>query len=243
MQSSLAISEPSGRDADSLRACVHDLRNLFAVVASAKSLLERPVDGRRQAIILDALHRVAIDGKMLTDGLLTGGFKDRMCGTDAPAELHELVPIIQALEGRALKIDLSIDDEPTWVLMPPSEFRAVVLELVTNAAKAGARTVRIRAKRGGCHFWLTVGDDGSGFAEPTPRAEASSLAGLHGTGMHRLSSAVRSARGKVRIRSQRGRGSAVAVILPIIRLLPPARPLEMHLEEAGGTGIPETTHG
>src|SRR5690606_35608886 len=112
-------------------------------------------------------------------------------------------------------------DEPTWVLMPPPEFRAVVLELVTNAAKAGARTVRVRAKRGGCRFWLTVGDDGSGFAEPADHPKASSLAGLNGTGMHRLSSAVRSARGKVRIRSQRGRGSAVAVILPIIRLLPP----------------------
>jgi two-component sensor histidine kinase len=243
MQTSLAIAEPREHKAESVRACVHDLRNLFAVVASARHLLDRPFDKRTRSIVLEALHRVATDGKILTDGLLSGGLEDHACGTDASAEMHELAPLLQAFEARELDIDLSIDDEPTWVLMAPTEFRAVVLELVTNAAKAGARIIRIRAKRGGCRFWLTVGDDGSGFAEPAAGPEASTLAGLHGTGMLRLSAAVGSARGKVRIRSQRGRGSAVAVVLPIIRLLPPVQPLEMHSKEAGGTGMPEMTHG
>jgi anti-sigma regulatory factor (Ser/Thr protein kinase) len=104
-------------------------------------------------------------------------------------------------------------EEGTWVLMSASEFRAVVLELVTNAAKAGARTIRIRARRGGSRFWLMVGDDGSGFSDAAWTAKPSTLPGLHGTGMHRSASAVGLARGKLRIRSQAGRGSAVAVIL------------------------------
>jgi signal transduction histidine kinase len=243
MQPVLSSMKPSPDKPDALRACVHDLRNLFAVVASAKALLDRPFNERTQAIILDALHRVAADGKVLTDGLLAGGLEDRACGADAPAELHGLASILEALEGGALKIELSIGEDTVWVLMPASEFRAVVLELVTNAARAGARTIRIRAKRSGSRFWLMIGDDGSGFSDAAWTAEASSLPGLHGTGMHRLASAVGSARGKLRIRSQAGRGSAVAVILPVIGLLPPTRSIEPRSELTGGAGILETSHG
>lgn len=40
------------------RVIAHDLRNLFAVVAAAKSLLARPFDKRTKGAVLDALDRV-----------------------------------------------------------------------------------------------------------------------------------------------------------------------------------------
>jgi len=201
---------------DPLRACVHDLRNLFAVVASAKSLLERPLDEQKKRMVMEGLARVAIEGKLVTDALLTGGAEDRGWGSDAPAELQRLATIFKTLELPGLKIDLSADHDATWIPMPPTELRAVVLELVTNAAAAGAHTIQVRAARRGCRYWLIVADDGSGFAVRTPSHAPAPLAGLHGTGMQRLASAVRTAHGKVRIRSKIGRGSVVALILPII---------------------------
>jgi two-component sensor histidine kinase len=212
-QVTLAHHRHSG---DPLRACVHDLRNLFAVVASAKSLLERPLDEDRKRIVLDGLARVAIEGKLVTDALLAGG-EDRECGSDAAAELLSLAPIFKTLEQPALQIELTSDDDPSWILMAPTELRAVVLELVTNAAAAGARRIEVRAGRRGCRYWLIVADDGSGFtaSAPVPALPA----GLHGTGMRRLASAAHSAHGKVRIRSKTGNGSVVAMILPILRIL------------------------
>ena len=241
MQSVLTRPEPRHDKPDAVRACVHDLRNLFAVVASAKSLLDRPLDERTKAMIVDALCRVAADGKVLTNGLLAGGVEDRGCGTDASDELQGLAPILQALENPTLKIALSIDDQPSWLLMPPWEFRAVVLELVTNAARAGSRTIRIRAARRDCRFWLMVADDGSGFSDSGPAEPL--LAGLHGTGLRRLASAVGSAYGKVMIRSAQGRGTVVALTLPIVRLLPTARPTRVPAGSASHIGIREKNDG
>jgi two-component sensor histidine kinase len=212
---------PHRHSGDPLRACVHDLRNLFAVVASARSLLERPLDEQQKRIVLAGLARVAVEGKLVTDALLAGG-EDRECGSDAAAELLSLAPIFKTLERPGLQIELSTDDDPSWILMAPAELRAVVLELVTNAAAAGARRIQVRAGRRGCRYWLIVADDGSGFtasaSAPAPPA------GLHGTGMLRLAAATRSAHGKARIRSKRGSGTVVALILPILRILSSAAP-------------------
>lgn len=200
---------------DPLRACVHDLRNLFAVVASAKSLLERPLDERRKRVVMDGLARVASEGKVVTDALLSKGSDDHEAACDASAELSEIASIVKTLEHASLRIDLSSNDDSVQILMAPAEFRAVVLELVTNAATAGARKITIRATRRGCRYWMVVADNGSGFPQqdtftsPAPR-------GLHGTGLRRLASAVGSAHGRIKIRSEKGAGSVVALVLPII---------------------------
>jgi signal transduction histidine kinase len=204
--------------ADHLRACVHDLRNLFAVVASAKSLLERPVDEQRGRLVLDALARVAVEGKIVTDALLTGG-EDGACGSETSTELQSLISIFKAIEHANLRIDVSIPGDACWILMAPAEFHAVVLELVTNAARAGASRIQVRSARRGCRYWLIVADDGAGFdVGPQPSA-LSQPAGLHGTGMHRLQAAARRAHGVLKIRSKVGQGTMVALILPIIRIV------------------------
>lgn len=224
MQTDPAILPVHRNPADPLRAYVHDLRNLFAVVASAKSLLERPLDTAKQRLVLDALGRVAIEGKLATDVLLAGEADYRSGASDAPAEVHNLATIIKTFERPDLRIELSTDEDPCWILMPPVDFRAVVLELVTNAAVAGAQRIQIRAKRRGQRHWLVVADDGSGFAVQASSRTPARPAGLHGTGMRRLACAARSAHGKVSIRSKLGRGSVVALILPIIGIGSAAAP-------------------
>lgn len=224
-QATLAIYRQSD---DPLRACVHDLRNLFAVVASAKLLLERTPDEQRERLILDALGRVAIEGKIVTDALLAGG-EERSSGSHAAEELMSLSAIIKTLERPGLEITLSIDEGANWILIAPSEFRAVVLELVTNAVRAGARKIQVCAARRGSRCWLTVADDGAGFPKQPSDVSSAHPAGLHGTGMRRISAAIRSARGKLRIRSRAGSGSVVAIILPLIRIVaaPPAEQYQL----------------
>jgi hypothetical protein len=58
MLPALATAKPPERKLDTLRAAVHDLRNLFAVVSSAKSLLDRPLIERTKAILVDASEGV-----------------------------------------------------------------------------------------------------------------------------------------------------------------------------------------
>lgn len=58
MLPALATAKPPERKLDTLRAVVHDLRNLFAVVSSAKSLLDRPLIERTKAILVDASEGV-----------------------------------------------------------------------------------------------------------------------------------------------------------------------------------------
>jgi anti-sigma regulatory factor (Ser/Thr protein kinase) len=225
---------------DPLRACAHDLRNLFAVVASAKSLLEKPLDEHRKRIVMDGLARVAVEGKLVTDALLAGG-EDGECGSNPAAELQSLATIFHTLERPGLQVDLSTDPAESWILVAPAELRAVVLELVTNAAAAGARRIQIRAGRRGCRYWLIVADDGSGFTPIAP--EPARSAGLHGTGMRRLAAAARSAHGKVRIRSKSGNGSVIALILPILRILvsDASNPIPVVRSITGGKV--ERTHG
>jgi len=173
-------------------------------------------------MVLDALGRVAVEGKIVTDALLGGNRQDRATASDAAAELRNLAPVISALGHPGRRIELSIDNRSSWILMAPAEFRAIVLELVTNAAaaRAGARNIRLRAAPRNGYCWIIVADDRSGFADrrgaPAPIAP-----GLHGTGLRRLSAAVASAHGTLKIRSKQGRGSIVALILPVLPLATP----------------------
>ena len=242
MQRKLEIRQ---NPSDPLRACVHDLRNLFAVVASAKSLLERGLEEEKRRMVLDALGRVAVEGKIVTDALLAGDTQDRAADSDAVAELRNLAPLIGALEHTGRSIELSIDDRSSWILMAPAEFRAIVLELVTNAAAAGARKIRLRAAPRNGYCWIIVADDGAGFSD-RPGVATQAAPGLHGTGMRRLRMAVASAHGVVRIRSKQRRGSIVALILPIPPIpgpgltragspqvtVPPTRPCTTMMERA-----------
>lgn len=211
--------------ADPLRVYAHDLRNLFAVVAAAKSLLERSPDELRKRTVLDALGRVAVEGKIVTDALLAGYSEGCTSKSDASVELQSIVAIVKTLERPGLGIALSIDESPTLIPMAPAEFHAVVLELVTNAVAADARRITIHGARHGSSYWLLVADDGSGFAEKLLRPALPATEGLHGTGMRRLASAAASAGGKVKIRSRRGRGSVVALILPVVEVAASASPM------------------
>lgn len=197
-----------------MRAHVHDLRNLFAVVASAKYLLERPLGEQKRAAILEALGKVAAEGTVLTNGLLSEAPSRQPPETDAPQALRKLEPMLVALAGPERRIELEFDDSPARIGMTRSALEAIVLELATNALSAGARSVTVRGVSRGGSFWVLVGDDGRGFAAfPSFKRRP---AGLHGTGMSRIADAAAAAHGSLHVRSKLARGSVVALSLPLL---------------------------
>src|SRR5690606_31914805 len=159
--------------------------------------LEKPLDERRKRVILEGLARVAIEGKIVTDAMLGGTRPESAACSDASAELRSVEAIIETMAHPGLSIEMAIDDDASWGLIAPAEFRAVVLELATNAVAAGATRIRVRATRRGSRFWITVADDGSGFAVQSTLVGNANTRGLHGTGLQRLKAAAACAGGKI----------------------------------------------
>ena len=196
-----------------VRACVHDLRNLFAVIASAKYLLERPLNEQKMAAVLNALGRVALEGQIITDGLLSRAARRGVPTIDTASEMRGLSPLLAVLEHPGLKIHLSCSDVSSPVCMTAREFSAVVVELVTNAARAGASLITIRSAPRGGSYRLVVADNGCGFDASSSSMDSG---GLHGTGMRRIAAAAARAGGKMDAKNRRTRGGVVTMTLPLM---------------------------
>lgn len=90
--------------------------------------------------------------------------------------------------------------------------RALV-ELLHNCVAARATHVEVAVARNS-GLWLTIHDDGAGIAEPLlSRLGAISAAGS-GLGWFFVVQAVASWRGQVGVRSDRGQGTSVSILLP-----------------------------
>jgi signal transduction histidine kinase len=198
------------------RETIHDLRNLFGIVSSAKHLLEgQPAKVRRLAL-LQAIETAAIRGGELTSSLLAApkaaGLTKRI---DLNSQIMTLEPMLHTLV-RGIQFDLG--DEDLTLRVDPDALDAVIFELVANAKAAGAETVTIRTRRLGARAILKVVDDGCGMDRATlarvrrcedRRAE-------HGAGLSRVQAFARAVHAQLRIHSRAGRGTVVTVTLPTV---------------------------
>jgi len=220
------------------REAVHDLRNLFGIVASAKWLLERdPVRPQRQAI-LDALADAARRGDRLTTHLLAPGTAVPRL-TDLGARLADLVPMMQALAGARITLDVDLALPRAHVRMAGDQFDAAIMELVANAVAAGARTIAVRNRLVGSRIWVLVSDDGPGMSASTlVWARSGTDAGkAHGGGFARVHRFARMTHGHVRLRSRRGAGTSIALVLPVVLSIAgikPGAPSERAFPQAQG---------
>lgn len=206
------------------RQAVHDLRNLFAVVASAKQLLERGPEEARRRSLLDALEDAADRGDRLTTRLLAN--ERGACGArpiDVGLRLADLSPMMQA-SGVAVELDAEISAPNSMVRVDGDELDAVMLELLANAVSAGARNVVVRCRTIGARIWLMVRDDGRGMsaAQVAEARNGQDRAAAHGNGLRRVHQFAAVSHGRVHMRARPGAGTCVALTLPT--LLTTARP-------------------
>lgn len=198
---------------------IHDLRNLFGIMASAGRLLEDSPSDARRAKLLRAIESAAERGGQLTTDLLARRGPAPGRTFDACQRFAALEPMMQALAGRAsIRIDCPQAQLP--VRLDPAGFDAAILELVANARAAlspqGRITVRLRTV--GRRIWLSVADNGDGM---DPIALASALRSpeapsAHGTGLGRVRLFACEAHGRMHVRSRKGRGTVVSLNLPMV---------------------------
>jgi signal transduction histidine kinase len=204
---------------DAQRETIHDLRNLFGIVASASHVLEHDPEPSRRSALLEAIEAAAMRGGALTTDLLARREPPRATASiDIGARLADLAPLAGALAGKRLGLDLQIGYPNAHARIDPDGFEAAILELVANATAADARTILIRSRKIGSSVWILISDDGHGMSPDTlARARMGLDAGTsHGSGLSRAHRFARNAHGHLLIRSRPLAGTSIALILPTV---------------------------
>ncbi|WP_022684467.1 ATP-binding protein [Sphingobium bisphenolivorans] len=205
---------------DPAREIIHDLRNLFAVIASIQHLLTKNIDGRERENLLRGLEEAAGRGGELASRLLSKEAQGERHLLDVGTQVAEAAPMLQAIvrSPASLEIDTQVAVPAALVSADPAELEGVMLELVANATAAGARRVMLRCRRIGNWIWLIIADDGPGLLQNgiTKWPNAAQGSG-HGIGLGRVRRAVRDMGGKLLVRGSAGAGvgTAVALLLPV----------------------------
>lgn len=201
------------------RQTIHDLRNLFGVVASAKHILESDPARAQRIALLEAIEDAATRGGALTTDLLAGAAVG--CGykrAEVSRCIAELKLMAVALAGPDIELRADIDRATGLVGMVPSDFDAAILELIANAAAADASTITLRCRQVGRRIWVMVSDDGRGMSRRVlERARhGGGFAGAHGAGLGRVRHFAGATHGRFLIRSRHGAGTSAILILPAV---------------------------
>jgi signal transduction histidine kinase len=229
-----AISSRAETDT-ALRETMHDLRNLFGVVASARHMLDDKPSGERRALLLDAIEDAAVRGGRLTTAMLARGSDRNASCLDLNAHLRGLEPLMSARTGSNVTIRFEPCRSALPVKLDTAGLDAAVLELVANACCAlpVSGDILVRTRRAGSRVWLMVADNGNGMSgddlrhalAPTDKSAA------HGTGLGRVRHFADSAHGRLSLRSRKAHGTLAVLNLPLVLKLtgseaaatPPAR--------------------
>lgn len=216
----------------------HDFNNLLtAVVAPLEIVAQELEDG-------DAIHRdvsealqAAKSATHLTRQLLTFSRKrvSRVRLIDPHSVLLHLRDMMQRLVGERITLKIELGAVTGAVLIDPSHFEQVIVNLVVNARDAmrdgGTLAIRTRevegspdllrhreGERPGAHVLIEVVDTGEGMDAAT-RDKAfepffTTKSGGTGLGLSTVLGIIRQAQGFVRIDSELGAGTCIQVYLP-----------------------------
>lgn len=205
----------------SAREIIHDLRNLFAIVASGRNLLADDKADPERLRVLRAIEDAAVRGVELTSRLLTRETGRRVLDlVDVGAQIAGLAPMLQAFAKPMieLEIDTQVAVPAALVMADAAELDAAILELVANAKTAGACRLVLRCRQVGMRIWILLADDGPGLSMDGMDKGRRRDANGFGIGLGRVRRVVEDLNGKLLIRSSAaaGGGTAIAMILPVV---------------------------
>jgi len=207
----------------SSRENIHDLRNLFGIVASASHLLEGQLPAEKRSLILDAISDAARRGGHLTTALLAKDANPMLNSFDLNEHLGQLEGLLAAQSAPGLDICLDISAARSPVKLDAAAFDAAILELVANARTAvrAGGTIHVRSKRVGRRVWILVADTGCGVSRARLDGILSgqTKAGANGTGLRRVRRFAEAAHGRLLLRSREGHGTVAALALPVTLFL------------------------
>lgn len=212
-----AMNQTLVADPTVLHDRLHDLRNLLAVISSSVHLLRDGPLSDQQAMLLHAVDRSAMRGGDVVDRLLGRGEAGGPAKLDLNSVLVDLGPVFAGLLGSRGSFEFDLCSDPLPLSADLGDLENVLLELVVNARRAfglgSTFQVTIRSRRVGERAWLFVADNGRGIDRfPYPSLHA---ANGHLHGLSRIARWVRGVHGHIHWRSAAGRGTVVAIVLPL----------------------------
>ena len=205
----------------------HEINNpLAAIVASAELAVVMRRDGAHQDEVETALTRIVDEAHRAADivkGLLRfgrGELSERW-PIDSSEVVRGLVssPRLQTALGAA-KVRTRLTRRPTRVVMNPTEFEQIVLNLIQNAVRAEAKQVIVQTAVVDGHVRLVVRDDGRGIENGDlerifdPFFTSHPNDGGTGLGLSVVHGIVTRCGGRIEVQSRPGRGTTFTVKLP-----------------------------
>jgi PAS domain S-box-containing protein len=227
----------------------HDFNNLLTVVIGALDIiLKHPENAARRTKLGEAALTAARRGERLTAQLLA--FARRQPLQPVDCDLNDLIresePLIRGVTNEALTLNLRLCEDRAIALIDPTQFEALLLNLIVNAADATPRggkiTVETRVSElapdaipglaAGPYFTLRVADTGQGMSSDVmnrifePFFTTKSPGKGTGLGLSQVYGFVRQSGGEVRVQSAVGQGTTFTVYLPIADRVAEVRPAQ-----------------
>ncbi len=202
----------------------HDFNNTLTSIMGSASLLEMTLDPRSseaeevQAILASADRAALLTRQLLS--LAKGGLAEPEV-FDINLRLGSLTELLRRLLGENVKLVVVEGNRSCNVLMDPTQFDQLLMNLVVNArdASAGNGKVSIIVSSSSQQVQIAVEDEGSGIApdvlehiyEPFFTTKGDRGTGL---GLSTCFGIVKRAQGSIDVQTQLGRGTTFTITLP-----------------------------
>ncbi|MDZ7685510.1 MAG: ATP-binding protein [Gammaproteobacteria bacterium] len=195
-----------------------------------RSFMEQIVESSNRATNLTAKILAYADGGLHVP--------DRLCLADI---IRSNEPLLSATVGHITSLSLQVADEPCWVLADESQLLHVIINLVSNAAESTpgkqldvvvrcqrkqmslneARTLHLGTDAGsGEYAYVEVTDNGEGMDKETVNRIFDPFFSTkfqgRGLGMATVFSIIKRHGGMIDVASAPGKGTTVAIYLPLV---------------------------
>lgn len=210
----------------------HEFNNLLMTILNYAKLGLRSQDTAAREKSLRKIHDAAVRASKIT-GTILGVAKNRSGGLE-PTDLKQVIEDAMMLLEREMRkyrvsVEMQLDDVPA-AMASGNQIQRVLLNLLTNARQAmpGGGTLRIKLHHDekAKQIVLTVRDSGAGIpADQLPRifdpfystksGPDDSGKGGTGLGLSACRDIIESHRGKIRVESSPGKGTAFIIGLPL----------------------------
>lgn len=186
-----------------LEGLIHDLNNVFQTIGESAELLQ---EDPKWARIAGTLQRTVLHGRRLVNSIRETKRSSANASNVISSALQFARDYLECVHGPA--IDVSQDIEPDLELPgDPAAWERVLVNLLVNAAEAGAKHVNLQASRNE----MVVRDDGHGIPPDLlpyifqPRVSTKTI--LSGLGLYVVQSIVEQHGGTVTASNLHGGGA------------------------------------
>lgn len=194
---------------------VHDLRNLFGVVASSAHLMQDMALPDRASLLLYAIDQAAMRGGEISTRLLGRVSAPRAGSNDLNSRIAELMPAFDGLVGPRIALETRLCAAPLPIDQGMQGIEDVLIELVWNARRAigDHGVIQLRTRRIGARAWVLVADTGCGLDDQ--QLSMLRRRALQGNGLSRIKRWADRVGCRFRLRSRAGCGTIVMLDLPL----------------------------